>query len=178
MARSLLSEDMHPSSGSMTRSHPAITGPILLLDDLRADGLHLAALFIADGHVVPPPVLSPVGPVEPVRIATCDDACVWRVRFALPADRASTYGWNGETFAVAGDMTGDLRIAFVSCNGEEVGDFDRDGLARNLMWARMREDHAHRPLSLLLHGGDQIYADEITRDHPLSATWRAATVTI
>mgnify|MGYP003116628872 FL=1 len=155
----------------MTGSRPAITGPILLLDDLRDGCMHLAALFITDRNVKPPPVTLPTGTAAPVSIATFGDAAVWRVRFALPADRASSYDWNGDTYAVASDMTDDLRAAFVSCNGEEVGDLGRDGSERNLMWARMRDDHARQPLALLLHGGDQIYADEITKDHRLSAGW-------
>ncbi|MFZ3584450.1 alkaline phosphatase D family protein [Loktanella sp. DJP18] len=133
--------------------------------------MHLAALFITNRHVVPPPVTAPKGTASPTCIATFAEAAVWRIRFTLPADRASLYDWNGESYAVASDMSGDLRAAFVSCNGEEVGDLDRDGSERNVMWARMRDDHGRQPLSLLLHGGDQIYADEITKDHRLCAGW-------
>ncbi len=91
--------------------------------------------------------------------------------FALPADRASTYDWDGQRFEVASDLTGDLRLAYVSCNGEEVGDMDREGSERNAMWARLRDDHRRAPFALLLHGGDQVYADEVTEGHPLSDDW-------
>ena len=171
MAQPLRARSSSPSSRHMTGSRPAIIGPILLLDNLSDGCMHLAALFITDRHVAPPPMTVPTGMAAATCIATFDDAAVWRVRFALPADRASSYLWNGTTYAVASDMTGDLRAAFVSCNGEEVGDLDRDGLERNVMWARMRDDHGRQPLSLLLHGGDQIYADEITKGHRLSAGW-------
>ena len=73
-------------------------------------------------YTTPAPVAAPSGPVAPVALARYDGATVWRARFALPADRASTYDWDGQRFEVAGDLTGDLRLAYVSCNGEEVGD--------------------------------------------------------
>lgn len=64
-----------------------------------------------------------------------------------------------------------MRVAFVSCNGEEIGDLDRGDPERNAMWARLVRDHEARPFSLMLQGGDQIYADEATQDHPLSEDW-------
>ena len=39
------------------------------------------------------------------------------------------------------------------------------------MWARLGALHRGAPRHLLLQGGDQIYADEVTRAHPLSAKW-------
>lgn len=74
-------------------------------------------------------------------------------------------------FTLPGGGDGDLRIAFASCNGEEHGDLDRDGTERNAMWAQMAEDHRECPFALLLHGGDQVYADEVTEGHPLSHNW-------
>uniref|UniRef100_UPI0035B4DF51 alkaline phosphatase D family protein n=1 Tax=Paracoccus sp. TaxID=267 RepID=UPI0035B4DF51 len=68
-------------------------------------------------------------------------------------------------------LDGDIRLAFVSCNGEENGDLDRDGAERNLMWARLQADHARAPFALLLQGGDQIYADEATHGHLLTEDW-------
>ena len=146
-------------------------GPILLLDDVALGRMSLSALFIMPGDQPPGPVAAPSGPVAPVALARYDGATVWRARFALPADRASTYDWNGQRFEVAGDLTGDLRLAYVSCNGEEVGDMDREGSERNAMWARLRDDHRRAPFALLLHGGDQVYADEVTEGHPLSDAW-------
>ncbi len=105
------------------------------------------------------------------RIAEFRDAVVWRARFDLPADRSSAYGWDGQDFEVAGDLTGDLRLAYVSCNGEEVGDMEREGSERNAMWARLRDQHRRQPFALMLHGGDQVYADEVTHGHDLSDGW-------
>lgn len=156
----------------MMRTQLAPTvGPILFLDDIEDGQLRLSALFIvAQGESVPP-VDAPVGPATPISLAHYDRATVWRARFTLPADRPSEYRWNGTTYAVAGDLTGDLRLAYVSCNGEEVGDMDREGSERNAMWERLRSEHQRRPFALMLHGGDQVYADEVTEGHELSHDW-------
>lgn len=39
------------------------------------------------------------------------------------------------------------------------------------MWRRLGDEHASRPFHLLLHGGDQIYADELRQAHPLVRRW-------
>ncbi len=149
-------------------SHPI--GPVLFLDDVSAGQMHLAALFITGGDA--PAGVSVEGQdFNPEEIARYDQATVWRTRFKLPADAPSEYSWNGTSYPIAGDLSGDLRLGYVSCNGEEIGDMEREGSERNAMWSRLRDQHRERPLSLLLHGGDQVYADEVSRGHPLSDTW-------
>ena len=155
----------------MTSEPPIVTGPILFLDDIGASGAQLSALFIAAGRARPEPVRTVDGVHAAERLADYDHATVWRARFHLPADRPSSYQWSGESYDVAGDLRGDMRIAYVSCNGEEIGDLEREGSERNAMWARLREDHRSAPFSLLLHGGDQVYADQVTEGHPLSENW-------
>ena len=155
----------------MTSEPPIVTGPILFLDDIGASGAQLSALFIATGRARPEPVKTVDGVHAAERLADYDHATVWRARFHLPADRPSSYQWSGESYDVAGDLLGDMRIAYVSCNGEEIGDLEREGSERNAMWARLREDHRSAPFSLLLHGGDQVYADQVTEGHPLSEDW-------
>ncbi|WP_027237287.1 alkaline phosphatase D family protein [Leisingera caerulea] len=152
-------------------SNHSITGPILILDDLRDGQMQLAALFIAPkGQTVPPVSLDGMDrQAEP--LAEYASVSVLRARFSLPADRPSSYQWNGQRFEVAGGFGGDMRIAYASCNGEEHGDLDRDGKERNAMLARMGAEHRKRPFSLLLHGGDQVYADEVTDGHRLSEGW-------
>ena len=155
-------------------SKPVI-GPILFLDDVDPDGLRLSALLITAKGEEPPPIDLATGAVRVLPLAEYDHANVWRARFSLPSDRASTYRWNGQSFDVAGDLGRnpgrDLRLAYVSCNGEETGDMEREGSERNAMWARLRDEHRRSPFTLLLHGGDQVYADEVTRGHELSHAW-------
>ncbi|WVM92172.1 hypothetical protein ULG90_21115 [Halopseudomonas pachastrellae] len=59
----------------------------------------------------------------------------------------------------------------MSCNGEQIGDLEREGSERNAMWARLTRRSPERAFSLLLHGGDQVYADQVTEGHPLSEDW-------
>ena len=155
----------------MSRDLPTPVGPILFLDHVADGRLHLSALFLLPGTEAPAPVMLDGVEVPPGRLAGFDRATAWRARFSLPADRTSAYSWNGERYEVAGDLTGNLRLAYVSCNGEEHGDLDRDPDERNAMWARLCEDHARAPFALLLHGGDQVYADEATKGHPLGEDW-------
>lgn len=155
----------------MTHFSRSPIGPVLVLDDVEADCLLLSALFITAKGDVPPPIEAPSGTAEPQPIADYDRATVWRARFPLPADRPSSYGWNGTQFDVAGNLGDDLRIAYVSCNGEETRDMEREDSERNAMWARLCAEHVRRPIALLLHGGDQLYADELTHGHELSHDW-------
>ncbi|MGC1259226.1 MAG: alkaline phosphatase family protein, partial [Jannaschia helgolandensis] len=136
----------------MTASRPLMIGPILILDNIADAALKFSALFISEEAERPPPVEAADGMHDAIVLARFDRATVWRARFNLPADRPSEYRWNGKTYPVACNLRGDLRIAFVSCNGEEVGDLEREGSERNAMWARLSEAHREAPFALLLHG--------------------------
>lgn len=70
---------------------------------------------------------------------------VHRARFTLPQGRAE-YHWNGRDYPVCADLRGDARLGYVSCNGEETGDMDREGSERNVMWARCAPNMARAPL--------------------------------
>lgn len=146
-------------------------GPVLFLDHIADGAMHLSALFIMPKGDAPAPVATDTGQIAPQPLAEYDRATIWRARFALPVDRPSSYRWDGTDYAVAGDLTGDLRLAYVSCNGEEIGDMDREGSERNAMWDRLRAEHQRAPFALMLHGGDQVYADEATHGHELSDDW-------
>ncbi len=154
----------------MTGAACRMIGPVLFLDDLCAEEMHLAALFIAPGGTVPEAVLAGGNEAVPEKLAEYRHAAVWRARFALPLAGGS-YAWDGQDFALAGFSGGDLRMAYVSCNGEETGDMEREGSERNAMWARLRAAHRAAPFAALLHGGDQVYADEVTHGHPASNDW-------
>ena len=150
---------------------PAATiGPVLVLDDIANGEMRLSALVVAPRDEAPPPIRLGAREVSPSVLLTCGARALWRARFEVPAQGASSYAWNGARYEVAG-LGRDLRLAFVSCNGEETGDLGREGSERNAMWARLARAHEGSPIALLLHGGDQIYADEATEGHPLSAGW-------
>jgi len=89
-------------------------------------------------------------------------------------DSATGYRFEGRDYPVCTDVSGEMRIAFVSCNGEEHGDLSRDPAERDAMWARLGARHRAAPFSLLLHGGDQLYADEVTGAHPATRDWPRA----
>jgi hypothetical protein len=154
---------------SLRKTYPI--GPVLFLDDVEDGQMRLSALFITAKGDEPSPIELQTGLVRAVILAEYDNAFVWRVRFSLPADRSSAYRWKGESYEVSGDLTGDLRLAYVACNGEEVGDMDREASERNAMWERLRKEHRRKPFALMLHGGDQVYADEVTHGHELSHDW-------
>ena len=79
----------------------SITGPILFLDTVQDNVLHLSALFIAPkGHPVPG-IETDGTTAAPEVIAEYERATVSRARFALPGDRSSSYGWDGARFEVA-----------------------------------------------------------------------------
>lgn len=146
-------------------------GPILHFRGCDGDGLRLAVVTVRpDGAGAPGPVQIPAGDITPVLLARVAGLSVWRHDFSLRKGDPG-YRLDGRDHTVATGLDGDIRIAFVSCNGEENGDLDRDGTERNRMWARLRDDHAREPFALLLQGGDQIYADEATHGHPLSEEW-------
>jgi hypothetical protein len=146
-------------------------GPILFLDDIADGRMVLSALVIAARGERVPPVETSDGKARFDLLAEYDRVTVWRARFRLGADRGSEYRWNGTRYEVASDLTRDLRFAYVSCNGEETGDMEREGSERNAMWDRLRQEHQRRPFALMLHGGDQVYADEVTEGHALSHDW-------
>ena len=150
---------------------PLTLGPVLYLDTVAHGQVQLSALFIAPHGQSVAPVHVAGGSVDAQVLATFDAVTVWRARFALPADRPSEYHWNGTSYPVATDLSGDMRVAYLSCNGEEVGDMDREGSERNAMWERLCQQHRNAPFAVLLHGGDQVYADEITAGHELSKDW-------
>lgn len=129
-------------------------GPILHFRGCDAKGLHLAAITVRPrGASSPGALTTQNGAVQPVLLAQVAGLSVWRHDFTL-AEGDAGYGLDGRDHPVETRLDGDIRIAFVSCNGEENGDLDRDGDERNLMWARLAADHARAPFALLLQGGD------------------------
>ena len=146
-------------------------GPLLYFRDIDSDRLRLAALILRPAERPCAEIETDLGTFEPEILAEIGGRVVWRITFDLPAGGVPEYHFEGQSYPVRTDYETDLRIGFASCNGEENGDLDRDAGERNLMWARMADAHERAPFHLLLQGGDQIYADEAGKAHPLTEDW-------
>ncbi len=142
---------------------------MLFLRAVEPEAVRVAITCIRpDG--APAPVIETDREHEVEPLVTRAGATLWRAEIALPKGRTS-YSCDGERHEVATGMEGDLTIAFVSCNGQEHGDLDRPPEDRNVLWTDLAARIAADPVHLILHGGDQIYADEVTLCHPLTKDW-------
>jgi len=152
-------------------------GPILIARGSDNRACRLAALLVvSEGEEPPPLVAEGAGTATPRPMLRRFGRIVWRYDFSLPVQADAAYRLGAREFRVATDLTGDLRIAFVSCNGQESGDLRRPVAKRNAMWTRLADEHAAQPFGLLLQGGDQIYADEVLDAHPALRRWWNAPV--
>jgi hypothetical protein len=150
-------------------------GPCLFLRGVGGGRMRLAALVLRPVGEAPGPLIAEGQDVPPRLLATVGGVAAHRYDFDLRADAAAGYRHDGEEYPVCTAVSGDMRMAFVSCNGEEHGDLERDPAERDAMWTRLCERHEEAPLTLLLHGGDQVYADEVTRAHPATEDWPGGT---
>lgn len=147
-------------------------GPILLARGADARQCRLAALLVLpEGHDPPPLEPEEGEAVQPVALDRRLGRVVWRYDFALPARAGAAYRIAGREHRVAADLTGAVRIAYVSCNGQEDGDHRRPLDERNAMWRRLAAESREAAFALLLQGGDQLYADEVVRQHPGLRAW-------
>lgn len=154
-----------------TRSKTEIVGPLLYLQGLRDGRVHLVALMVMPLAAALPVLRIDDRFVTAASILECDDRRILRYAFDVAPSSDGSYEIDGRSYALDTAFDGDLRIAFVSCNGQEAGDRGRDRSERNAMWRRLAEEHAASRFKLLLHGGDQIYADEVLDAHPLIRRW-------
>lgn len=142
---------------------------------MNGEDVRLAALVVRfDSQAAPG--LRVNGETVPAELMTqYGDGRVFRYTFTVPAAADSGYTLAGSFYPVNAALHGDLRFAYVSCNGQEEGDRERDPDERNRLWARLAADHDRKPLQLLLQGGDQVYADEMLDVHPLVRAWAKGT---
>src|ERR671910_912597 len=129
------------------------------------------------------PVLAPVGTCGRgrQRSAAVAGACrgrtpTGRVRACPPlsaTQRAVDYHIGGRQWRIhLPAIRGPLRIAFTACNGFEAERTGSHQPARNELWRRLTVEHASAPFHLLLHGGDQLYADSLWQEVPAMAAWQ------
>ncbi len=154
---------------------PIVAGPILYARGSDATACRLSALVVlrddAAAMTLTPDGGSPVDGEETGRFPG-HRTIVYD--FELPAGSGAGYELGGVRHEVSTDLSGDLRIAFVSCNGQENGDEEREHGDRDVLWRRLLDEHRRAPFALLLHGGDQLYADEAVRAHPELERWAEA----
>ena len=148
-------------------------GPILYLRGHAAGRLELAVLVVTRDESRPA-LTTDLGSVAPERIGGRLGWHVLRYGFSVPACADAWYAIDGDRFEVNAAVDGDLRVVFVSCNGQEHGDQERPEAERNLMWRRLCAEHRDLPFNLMLQGGDQLYADEVTEAHPATGHWPRA----
>jgi PhoD related phosphatase len=155
------------------RSEPRSSGigPMLYLRGYDSDRLLLSALVVRPAGERPGVLKAGRDCVSPTALVERCGMVVDRYLFKVPVRADAGYEFGGSRFCVNADVTGDLRIAYVSCNGMEHGDLDRPEQERNALWRRLAEQHAATPFNLLLHGGDQVYSDEMPDAHPASRGW-------
>ncbi len=152
-------------------SNERIIGPLLYLQGHHDGHLHLVAIVVAPSRNDLPVLRTVKGFATASCILECDGHRVLRYEFDLAASAGDFYEIDGKRYDIRTSFDGDIRVAFVSCNGQEAGDRGRDPAERNAMWRRLAREHADAPFNLLLHGGDQIYADEVLDAHPLIRRW-------
>lgn len=146
-------------------------GPLLFCRAWREGRLYLAALIARPEHLPDPQLQAAERSVAPELLYRRGRYRVLRYEFALPGVAQAGYRLDGDWYPVNAAWDGDLRIAYLSCNGQEAEDRERRVDERNRMWRRLAHQHAQTPLQMLLHGGDQLYADELLDQHPALRRW-------
>lgn len=146
------------------------TGPMLHMRGVEGGRVHLVAILVRPVNLRPLLATSD-GEVAPTVLLERYGLAVLQYAFALPMAERSGYTLEGQHHTVNTMFHGDIGIAYVSCNGQEHGDGNRAPEERNVMWRHLAERHRQAPLHLLLHGGDQVYADEILDAHPVAREW-------
>ncbi|MGK0169871.1 MAG: hypothetical protein ACI9W2_001594 [Gammaproteobacteria bacterium] len=150
-----------------------LVGPVLFARGATARTLRLSALLLVAPDELAP-VLVPDGgsAIAPVLIYHNANLCAWRYDFTLPARAKTGYNVGDTQYPVCGDIFGDMRIGYVSCNGEAQESLSPADEGRNDMWKRLANEHQAAPFHLLLHGGDQLYADGMLDAHSRIRRWR------
>ncbi len=147
-------------------------GPLLYARGATLDRVSLAVVVVGGGDGAPARLCPMDGsPVTPREIDRIGAARVWRWTFDLPAAKGAFYRYGEERHEVETDWAGVVKIAYVSCNGSEHEDPPAAGPARDALWHRLADEHRRTPLALMLHGGDQLYADDIVEAHPAVSAW-------
>ncbi len=153
-------------------------GPVLFARGGDERSSRLGALVVLPQGEPAPKLVAETGKaaapeIAPHALATMFGRTVWLYDFALPSTERAAYRLGGERFEVEPVCGAATRIAYVSCNGQEEGDWTRDIDERDIMWTRLARENEARPFALMLQGGDQLYADDVTKCHREVEAWWA-----
>lgn len=120
------------------------------------------------------------------QVGSTPRSTIWRGQLSVkpqPALQSLTYsihagasalscqnGRSSWTFQVPGeDET--AKIAYASCNGFSSADLMHKTEDPYMLWRKLEAEHQQSPFSLILLGGDQLYADEIWSAVPELQKW-------
>lgn len=156
-----------------------VFGPVLYAEGLLDDGL-LKYGIVCGAVVCPTLVCKDAASVSlPRQIAEFEGILFyrWDILVAPEAElKRVSYAVNGQGFSfyipAAEPQREDFRLAYVSCNGSEAdspGQIITEGQYGG--WTDVAEQHERQPFSILLHGGDQIYADRLWQETPVLKKW-------
>ncbi|UEM05651.1 alkaline phosphatase family protein [Skermanella rosea] len=156
-----------------------LIGPVLHFRGVQGERWRVSALFVLTGAAEPPDMAvdGVMLPVPPRHVASLGQRHVWRWEFAVPRAADDTrvgYGFRGgdRWYMTVPGLSGMPRIAYTACNGtEDESVFSQQDLPRNARWGHLNAQHRVRPFHLLLHGGDQLYADAVWDDCPSLRKW-------
>lgn len=162
-------------------------GPVLQFLGCQGDCWGVSALLVGDDGDAAPVFEFARADLS----ATCTQAPVpgmattaWRFDFAVPLTASAQgidYFVDGQAFAFTLPAQAAMPdMAYVSCNGYSDARARKHQQAPNALWARMARLHGgqeqvgdtrYGPLHLLLHGGDQIYSDDMWAALPELRAW-------
>lgn len=159
-------------------SNSILLGPILGYED---GGFYTVCVLLEPGVTILNLNLPDLDPSIGVstsflKVATVGENEFWRAEFPVSPSAAggtvkyevrdgdgplmNPHGRVQWSFYVPG-LNEEPLIAYASCNGFSSAKLARDTDQPYALWEKMKLEHSARPYSLLLMGGDQVYADEI-----------------
>lgn len=145
---------------------------------LEGRSWHLSALLVIEDGLEPGPLVlgDPHPEVRPVRLGGRLGRTLWRYDFEVAlgeAERVVEYGVGEPRWQLhLPPLEGPVRIAFTACNGSEGERTGQSKPGRNALWEDLHEQHELTPFHLLLHGGDQLYADSVWEEVADLAAWQ------
>jgi hypothetical protein len=155
------------------------TSPRLLLGPLlgyERDSYYTVCVLIDVGLPAPVLTLSTGATAAFVLAAETPSGRFWRAEIQLaPSAASQTVGYGITVGGEAAEArTGDhswafvipgrrenARLAYAACNGFSSADLAANTAEPYALWERMEREHKKAPFSLLLMGGDQLYADSV-----------------